>query len=148
VAAWNTRTATSNSLNRHSRRRKTDGKTAFMITCYHSARTAVTQAHRSSHDIVIANSIRFVTAVFCTVLFRFYFSKQSEDHNASYYYIIIPSLRHDGRKNTVSITNYVYIIRLMVIHGRVDATVGEFRSFIFPRHSSLRDLCLLDINNK
>lgn len=52
AAAWNTRTATSNSLHRHSRRRKTNGKTAFMITCYHSARIVVTLTHSSPCDIV------------------------------------------------------------------------------------------------
>lgn len=49
AAAWNTRTATSNSLHRHSRRSKRDGKTAFMITCYHNAR--ITPARRHTHVI-------------------------------------------------------------------------------------------------
>jgi len=112
VAALNTRTATSNSLHRHSRRRRTDGKTAFMITCYHSARTVVTQAHRSSHDIVIAKSIyeiiRFVTGEYWYRSVWILFLKTIGGPLRVVPTIIIPSLR-----NTTGENRKRYLLRLL-----------------------------------
>lgn len=115
AATCNTRTATSNSLHRHSRRRKKDGETAFMITCYHSARIAVTPAHRSLQDIITGE----------TRDFRFYFQflNHPKDH------VIV---RHVARRKllpyvTVEDFRWVYILFLSTQNNTLVVTVGSIQ---------------------